>query len=167
MFDQLIAKFDPNGNCLGLEYFGPFLVDYRIISDNSNNIITTGKISEPLFIGHHTLNPNGNRNFYLAKHDSTITHIEEPIKSSEFEELVIMPNPMDGTCTILLPESVNPAQEATLLVYNSQGQVLKRIAISKGQEQAKIELDLVAKGLYPVKLVQGNRNYTGRIMFQK
>ncbi|MCF8370727.1 MAG: T9SS type A sorting domain-containing protein [Bacteroidales bacterium] len=166
--DQFIARFLPNGTCLGVEYFGKTERNpCRVKADQSNNLIVSGCFRDTLSIGNNTfISTEWGRSFFIAKHDSTITQIEVPAKSTVAYELIIIPNPNDGTCSIQFPAEVNPLKEAMLYIYDSEGRMLEEIPVLKNQPAAKIELDYLAKGIYLAKLVQGNKSYNGKIVFQ-
>ncbi|MEA3445896.1 MAG: T9SS type A sorting domain-containing protein [Bacteroidota bacterium] len=164
--DQFIARFDSAGTCLGIEHFGP-VSNYNmdVVVDSNNEIIVSAKITENLYLDQYLIEFDGYKNYYLAKHDSTINQIGEPTKSIATSELIIIPNPSDGTCSIQWPDEVNSLKEATLYIYDNEGRLLEKIAVLKNQAQAKLKLDYLAKGIYHAKLQQGNKSYTGKIVF--
>lgn len=164
--DQFFARLSTDGVCLGIENFGKVSGWNKIISDLNNDLLIVGHYKDSLVIDDQTINNTGYQSFFIAKHDSTINQIEEPTKSTTSNELIIIPNPNDGTCRIQFPAEVNPLKEAMLYIYDSEGRMLEEIPVLKNQPAAKIELDYLAKGLYLAKLVQGTKSYNGKIVFQ-
>jgi len=93
-------------------------------------------------------------------------NIEDP-KSDNNEQLLIYPNPVTGTCSIIIPDDFLYKSSLTLTIYDSAGKQLQQILLENGIEDFKFQLEHQAAGVYPVVLSNGKKKYQGRVVFNE
>lgn len=78
----------------------------------------------------------------------------------ESYDIQIVPNPASDAFTLYL--SVQPKSEATLLFFNLEGQIIKKVIIS--EKVTKISIDNLASGVYIVSVNVDNQTFTRRLI---
>lgn len=101
------------------------------------------------------------KDFIIVGVNVGIEDIEVPMHT-----LIIYPNPTTGTCNITIPEEFLYESSLTLSVYNDIGVLVQQIQINNKNEYLDLKLDQKAKGVYMVKLSNGKKIYTGKIVFE-
>ena len=161
--DMFLARYDENGNCIGVKNFGSargFLV--RITS--SNEIFVCGDFENTVTIGGTTFTSYGMEDGFIAKADA-ITTIDEGQRLSNLD-LLIYTNPNQGTFNIKVPESVATFKNAWLLIYDASGKEIARFSLDESNENPHFDISKSARGLYTVKLIQGDKSYSGKLIVQ-
>ena len=161
--DMFLARYDENGNCIGVKNFGSaqgFLV--RITS--SNEIFVCGIFENTVTIGGATFTSYGMQDGFVAKADA-ITAIDEGKRLSNLE-LLIYSNPNQGTFNIKVPESVTTFKNALLLIFDATEKEVARFSLDESNENPHFDISKSAKGLYTVKLIQGDKSYSGKLIVQ-
>lgn len=85
-------------------------------------------------------------------------------------ELSLYPNPTSGSFTIDLKIAEKSSNNCQVLVLNMVGRVVyqENIAVADGSIHQEIDLDnSIADGLYIVRLILNDKEYSGRIVYQK
>jgi len=87
---------------------------------------------------------------------------QEGISRTYNRELVIFPNPNNGSFQVILDEEIHP--EARLKVYDMKGMLLYDIPVS----QSFLELDLsgLSVGIYQISVINGNEYYHSKLVKQ-
>lgn len=98
------------------------------------------------------------------QHNFKLNVIGTPLETSELEdnaEISVSPNPSNGTFQIQLPNSKNTAVE----VYNILGE---KVFSANSVQQKMIEMNLSgkSKGIYTVKISDGEKTAVRKIMIQ-
>jgi hypothetical protein len=92
------------------------------------------------------------------------------IGTEEFEntqnQLFIYPNPTAGTCNIILPEEFLDESSLTLSIYDAGGVLVQQIQLNSNDEIFDFDLNIKAKGVYIATLSNGEKKYTGKIVFE-
>jgi len=78
------------------------------------------------------------------------------------QELLVFPNPSKGTFQVQLPES--RSDNAYLELYDSQGQMIWQMLLEANPTHTIIQPDLLAKGIYFLRLQDNRHSVTQRIM---
>ncbi len=142
-YDVYLIKIDSLGNQQWFKTFGGINDDlgYSVKQTFNGGYIITGK---------------RNDNIYLIKTDGdgNVTGTNDLNIASALPQLYIYPNPFSSQTTI---KTTKNFQNATLKIYNTQGQELKCIKNIYGQE-IQLQQDNLTKGVYFVHLIQDNNS---------
>jgi type V secretory pathway adhesin AidA len=65
-----------------------------------------------------------------------------------------------------LPDAITPGSDLVLSILDAQGRVVQQASLLIQQGTVQLDIQAQAKGVYHVKLQDGNRRYTGRIVFE-
>lgn len=155
--DIFIVGYDSNGNTLWAKSLGGTDYDYGMsLCVSGNNIYATGYFgSYDLNFGIHTITSSGSYDVYLAKLDYS-TGIEE---NNELG-ISIFPNPSNGNFTI---RRSSFKMACTIDIYNLLGEKVYSELISSQQKYIDCKL---SKGTYFVQIIEGQNQYTKKIMIQ-
>lgn len=85
--------------------------------------------------------------------------------SIDADKLQLYPNPNAGDFNINLGEAV--ANDVTISVYNSIGQLVQETQVNKGETIKNIKLENVTNGAYFIKVNSGNMIHTKMLMINK
>ncbi|MFN8154708.1 MAG: T9SS type A sorting domain-containing protein [Bacteroidia bacterium] len=158
-----IARYNKNGDCLGVLQMGAATQPVTISKDNSENLIVAATFNPPGYsLGGFTLNYFGG--VFIAKHD-VITGVEENDRVIK-NQLLIYANPTAGKCKITLPDDFKYEENLVLSIYNSSGELIRQQKLEMTEGKISLNLEAEAKGLYNVILSNGHKNYSGKIVFE-
>lgn len=160
--DMFISKFNSSGTCLGIRNFG-HAGGSSIALDNYNNVICSGAFFNTVNIGSNNFTSFGGQDIYLAKLDD-IVGIEEGRLSNNL--LNIYANPNDGTCFIQIPDDLVYDKNVTLSIYDASGKLIQQQLLQSNDEKLEINIEKMAKGVYPVILSNQTKSYSGKIVFE-
>jgi hypothetical protein len=80
--------------------------------------------------------------------------------------LVIYSNPTKGLCNIAIPEEFSTSTNFNLIIYNSTGEMVRSVEVTKYTSLINVDLQQQAKGIYSVMLSNGNKTIKGKIVIQ-
>jgi Secretion system C-terminal sorting domain len=161
--DLFLAKYTPNGDCIGVDHFGN-AKGLSVVVDNNNNPIVSGTFKNTVNIGATSFTSSGVYDAFVAKH-APITDIKTLSKTSN-NQLFIHANPNTGKCNITLPADVMNEANLVLSIYNNQGSLIQKIAVNTSEQKIKINLEAEAAGIYTAVLSGGSKSYSGKIVFE-
>ena len=161
---MFIAKYTPNGDCVGVDYFGD-AEGLAVAVDNTNNPIVSGTFINTVNIGTTSFTCNNTYDAFVAKHDA-ITGINNQQKMASNNQLLIYANPNSGKCNITVPTDLLHQNNLVLSIYNSQGKIIQQQTVTTSQQKIKINIESEASGIYNAVLSNGNKSYSGKIVFE-
>ena len=162
--DLFIARYNTNGNCLGIRNSSNSSGG-AIVADISGNAIVSGGFSMITSFGTIGLSSIGNSDAFIAKHDM-ITGIGGNERSLQ-SQLSIYANPNKGSFRIKIPEEIVSYEDATLLVFDQQGREITRFILTVEEEETPVfDVDNAGPGIYMVQLVQGTKSYLGKMVVE-
>jgi len=161
--DMFLAKYAPNGDCIGVDNFG-YAEGISVVVDNNNNPIVSGIFKNTVTIGNTSYTCNDVFDVFIAQHVA-ITNVKNQLKSNS-NQLLIHANPNTGKCNIRVPDEMMHEKNLVLSIYNSQGKVIQQIPVNTNEEKIKINLEAEATGIYNAVLSNGNKTYSGKIVFE-
>jgi N-methylhydantoinase B/oxoprolinase/acetone carboxylase alpha subunit len=65
-----------------------------------------------------------------------------------------------------LPNAITAGSDLVLTIFDAQGRVVQQAPLRMHQGTVELDIQAQAKGIYHVELQDGNRRYTGRIVFE-
>ncbi len=156
--DIFISKYNPFGVAMWAESIGSEGIEtsYGISGDNIGNIYISGSFSSSaLNFGTNSLQNAGYYDLFLANlHSDNLTDI--PSLENE-SELLVYPNPTNGTFTILIPENTNE-----ILIMNTETQLVRKEYIARGQ--TRLDLNLLKSGVYFVCILLDKQIITRKLV---
>jgi hypothetical protein len=161
--DMFLAKYSSDGNCIGVRQYHSGSV-YGIGFDASNNVCFTGTYYDTLSIGPNVFLPWGWGDLFVAKCSAITGIFESPQNTSN--ELLIYANPTSGTCNITIPQDFQNEKQLTLLIYDLNGKQIQKVLVEKYEKKLTFDIKAQAKGVYQAVLTNGNKQYTGKIIFE-
>jgi hypothetical protein len=162
--DVFIARYDDNGDCLGVRHFG-FAVGGSVEVDSNGDIIIAGGFSNTINIGSTSLTSYGGGDMFFAKSDA-ITGIGEGNSRMANNQLFIYANPNAGKCNITVPDDFLNEKNLTLSIYDNIGRLIQQQTLEMNEGKIKINLEQEAKGIYNVTLSSKKKSYNGKIVFE-
>lgn len=166
--DMFVARYDENGNCLGIIHFGEAEADnfacggLNINSDG--DLIIAGNFANTVNIGGTTLTSYGSTDIFIAK-TRAINGIEEK-KQPANNGLLIYANPSTGKCNINVPDEFLNEKNLTLYIFDNTGKLIQHAELEMTEDKIKLNLEQEAKGIYNVNLSNGKKAYSGKIVFE-
>jgi len=161
--DMFLARYDENGNCIGIRHFGEALGG-NINIDSNGNLIVVGGFTNTVNIGSTTLTSMGSQDMFFAK-ASPITGISGVQKSAN-NNLLIYANPSTGKCNITVPDEFVNEPHLTLSIFDNAGKLIQQQKLEMSENKIKLNLEAEAKGVYTAVLSNGKKSYTGKIVFE-
>ncbi len=161
--DMYLAKYNSNGDCIGVDNFGT-AEGVAIVIDNNNNPIVSGTFVNAINIGNTSFTCNDTYDAFIAKHDA-ITGIPDPRRTTN-NQLFIHANPNEGKCNITVPDEFAHEKNLVLSIYNSSGKLIQQKKLEMSEGKIKLNLEAEAKGLYNAVLSNGTKSYSGKIVFE-
>ncbi len=162
-------RYDSNGNPLlgmvlpdgGDDYIG-------ICVDKSGNCIMGGDFEDTIVLGNDTISPSCQEVSVVAKFDlgnKNCGNNNESIDelNSEFQKVIIYPNPNNGIFTIQAPLSASGSGIMTWQVYNILGQQVKSQELKAISDEINVSNE--PSGLYLYRVVDDNRGLVGEGKF--
>lgn len=162
-YDMFLARYDENGDCLGVRNFG-VAETYNILVDANDDLYLAVNFINSVNINSTTYTSSGNQDALLIKCDG-ITGIAEESRRSD-NSLTIYANPNKGTFRIKVPEGINSLKNTILIVYNNNGQEIAHFNLDDNTDKPQFNIENSAKGLYSVKLIQGDKVYSGKLVVE-
>ena len=167
--DMFIARYDENGNCIGIRHFGEAeagsIATGSISIDSNGDLIVGGDFKNTINIGNTALTSYGNQDMFFAK-ATPITGIVGPPQNKTNNQLLIYANPTTGKCTITVPVEFLNETDLTLSIFNNSGKLIQQQKLEMNEGKIKLDLDAEAKGIYTAVLSNGKKSYTGKIVFE-
>ena len=162
-YDMFLARYDENGDCLGVRNFG-VAKTYNILVDANDDLYLAVNFINSVNINSTTYTSSGNEDALLIKCDG-ITGIGEESRRSD-NTLTIYANPNKGTFRIKVPEGINSLKNTILIVYNNKGQEIAHFNLDDNVDKPQFNIENSAKGLYSVKLIQVDKVYSGKLVVE-
>ena len=108
------------------------------------------------------LQPISGFNYYRIKQidnngDYKYSAVVTVLKKNDLKHTIIAPSPASNYTFVLFSK---PAAKATVSIFNTNGQLVKTIAIADGQTQIQIDVSNFAKGKYIIRLVNNKTEET-------
>jgi Concanavalin A-like lectin/glucanases superfamily len=91
-----------------------------------------------------------------------VTSTAEISNAKTYNNLEIAPNPVDNTCTITTPDHDNTITNTYLI--SATGQKWNLHLISHSQGMYSLDLSHITPGIYLIKAISKNKNYTGQLI---
>lgn len=162
--DMFLARYDNNGNCLGVRNFGE-AEGHGVAQDDNGNPYVCGTFINTVTIGNDTFSSYsaGMDDIFVAKCDA-FTGIGEGERLSN--QLTIFANPNAGKCNITIPDEFKNEKNLTLSIYDNTGKLIQQKYLQMAEGKIKLDLEAEAKGIYNVTLSNGKKSYGGKIVFE-
>ncbi|HKR04982.1 MAG TPA: T9SS type A sorting domain-containing protein [Bacteroidia bacterium] len=161
--DMFLARYDPNGKCIGIRHFGEARSE-SLNMDSNGDIIVAGEFINTANIGSTILTSHGSTDIFIAKSDA-ITGIGGEGRVAT-NQLIIYANPNKGTCNITVPDEFQHEKNLTLNIFDNSGKLIQQIPVQMNEGKIKLNLEAEAKGVYNVTLSNGKKSYNGKIVFE-
>jgi hypothetical protein len=161
-YDMFIARYDSGGNCLGLRNFGTAR-GYGLGVTSNGSVIVSGVIEDTATVGNTILISHGGSDIFVAKCDA-ITEVQE--RQNLNNKLIIYANPNNGTFNIKVPEDIKGLQGAVLVVYDYASKETARFRLDNKSDRPHFDVINAANGMYLVKLIKGDKTYTGKLVVE-
>ena len=162
--DAFIARYDPSGQCLGVQHWGNSSAS-GITEDPEKNPVVVLSFTGSCTVGDSTFVSYGESDI-LVFNTTAISGTNE-ITAEPLATLRIYANPTTGKCTITIPEEFRHEEELTLFVYDSRGRLIQQAAIQRTSETYRLDIQAQASGVYQAVLTDGRRSVSGRIVFKR
>jgi hypothetical protein len=159
---MFLARYDSSGNCFGVRHSGR--AEGTNVISNQGSVIVSGMFYNSVNLDNTTLTSNGLTDMFIAKHDA-FTGIGE-FSRERNSGLFIYANPNQGKCTITIPEEFQNDQNLRLSIYDRSGKLIANYELEVSDGKLKLNLEAEPKGVYIVKLSNGIKQYSGRIVFE-
>lgn len=161
MYAMFVARYNTNGDCLGVKIVeGTSGLD--ITQDNNGNAIVTGQTGGGSNFDNLPFTAYGGGDFFVAKLGA-ITGITT---SMDDEKLVIYPNPNQKLFTIEVPQSVVQANSVQLDIYDNVGNSVQHGTVGISNGKVRVDIGTVQKGIYNVILSTSKKKFTGRVVVE-
>lgn len=158
-----LAKYSPNGDCIGVDYIEN-ANGVAVTIDNSSNPIVSGTFVNTANFGNTNFTCTNTYDAFIAKHDA-ITGIPD-LRRITNNQLYIHANPNEGKCNITVPDEFLHEKNLVLSIYNSSGKLIQQKKLEMSEGKIKLNLEAEAKGLYNAVLSNGTKSYSGKIVFE-
>jgi Secretion system C-terminal sorting domain len=160
--DMFLARYNSNGDCMGVYNFGKARA-YSLTVNSSNEVVVSGDFENTVNIGTEAFTSRGLMDIFIAKADA-IVGIEETGRQSN--QLVIFANPNKGDFSIKVPEAITTFNDAWLYVFDNTGKEIARFSLDGKSDKPHFDVSHHSKGTYSVRLVQGNKSYSGKMVVE-
>jgi len=161
--DMFLARYDENGDCLGVRHFGEATGE-SVNIDSFGNLIVAGDFVNTVNIGDVVLTSIGGSNLFFAK-ATPITGISE-MRTTANNNLLIYANPSTGKCNITVPDEFVNEPNLTLSIFDNAGKLIQQQKLEMSENKIKLNLEAEAKGIYTAVLSNSKKSYTGKIVFE-
>ncbi len=161
--DMFLAKYSPDGGCLGIRHYSRGYIP-RIDIDREGNIGLAGHFENTLDIGGNVLTSRGESDLFAAK-CSPITGVPQPLDSPT-NTLLIYANPNTGQCTVTIPEEFRNEKNLQLQIFDQTGRLIQEARMEMVGESVKLDISAQAKGIYLAVLSNGKKSFQGKIVFE-
>ncbi|MBP6313430.1 MAG: T9SS type A sorting domain-containing protein [Flavobacteriales bacterium] len=162
--DFVLARFDEDGNCIGVIQSGEVSTAHINLSCTSDGgVLVCGVFRNTLQLGDGLISQGADDGF-VAKFNA-ITGIQS-FGDLGNDQLHIYANPNNGICTVDLPSSISPGSDLMLTIYNAQGQLVQQAPLIVSNGTVQLDIQAQAKGVYMVELLDGSQRYSGTIVFE-
>ncbi len=164
--DYFLARYGPNGDCLGVRHFGVAISLKNIITDSNNSVIVGGQFINNTVIGSTNLQSTNsiNPDVFIAK-SASITGLGGDGHRVN-NNLLIYANPMEGKCTISVPDELLNEAHLVLSIFDSNGKLIQQRELERFEGKVRLNLEAEAKGVYTAVLSSGSKSYSGKIVFE-
>jgi len=161
--DFFIARYDENGDCVGVRHFG--WSDSRGVDiDGNGDVIVAGVFINTINVGSTSLTSYGGGDMFFAKSDA-ITGIGGEGRIAN-NQLIIYANPNAGKCNITVPDDFLHEKNLTLSIYDNTGKLIQKKILEMNDGKIKLSLEAEARGVYNVTLSNRKKKYDGKIAFE-
>jgi hypothetical protein len=160
---MFIAHYDNNGNCIGVRN-AENSIGYGLCMDSNGSCLVTGTFTNSTYFDGNYIYSYGNNDIFLTKIDA-ITGLSKSNNKAD-DKLVIYANPNTGKCNITVPEDFLDETNLVLCIYDNTGKLIQKQNLVMEEDKIKLSLEAEAKGVYTATLSNGEKMYTGRIVFE-
>ncbi len=161
--DMFLARYDQNGDCLGVRHFGN-ADGYGVETHANGDVLVNGVFNGSVTIGSNSFTSYGQQDGFIAK-SNAITGIGGRFADPN-KQLIIFANPNKGTFTIKVPDAVKTFKDAWLYVYDQTGKETARFSLEKESDAPHFNVGKTATGNYTVRLVQNKLTYVGQMVVE-
>jgi len=159
-YDAFIAKYDQNGNFMGVMNAGGPLWNeyvYGLCADNTGNVFAAGRYCGTSYFGPDSLvTPAGMSSFQMFVGKINLSAgIEDMV--SEADQLIAYPNP----CTEIL--HLKTDQKGIVTIQNILGQSVWSV---QNQENSPVDISGLKSGVYFIRLETEKNTYSTRFVKQ-
>jgi len=161
--DIFVARYNSNGDCLGIRNTGSGW-GYDVISDINGNAYLTGRFKNTINFDAFSLTSYGTMDMFIAKINQ-FTGIGELERSSN-HTLKIYANPNAGKCNITIPDEFKNENKLLLSIYDIHGRIIQQKSLLINTTTINVDLEAFAKGIYSVNLSNGKKTYSGKIVLE-
>jgi hypothetical protein len=132
--------------------------------DPSGNLLCAGNFYNTITVGPNTFTSRGENDIFVAK-CSPITGIIKPMTANG-NRLLIYANPTTGVCNITIPDELKNEKNLTLFVYDQSGRLIQKTSVEMTDGKIRLDIRARAKGTYQAILTNGEKRYSGKIVFE-
>ncbi|MBL7766802.1 MAG: T9SS type A sorting domain-containing protein [Chitinophagaceae bacterium] len=172
--DIYIISYDSLGNIKWNIQGGGFGIDRGsgIASDSHGKLFIVGGTTSSggCYMGNDTLYPPANQStLFFASLDSIPTLAPDGIREYQTRDnlIKVYPNPAYNILTIVLETDAIPfAQEAKIEIYNTLGQMIQQLDVSKKSPYHQLDVSNFYNGIYYMKYIDKHTNSTKKFIVQ-
>ncbi len=161
--ELFIARFDTNGNCLGVRQAGNSFGN-DILESSSGDLYVSGTFRNTATFGNISIPSYGISDIFLANLNA-ITGLGGGERMIQ-DQLIIYANPNKGSFRVQVPEQLSDLRGAWLFVYDVQGKEVARFNLDKMNETPQLEINNANAGFYTVRLVKDKKVFTGKMVVE-
>ncbi len=170
-----VARLSPSGQVLAAWLFGRTVFGTGSILPTDHALYLATEFDSTLVLGSQVLTGSSAgvdkgpfADLLIARFDSLsgFTTSLPAFKQATNDQLLIYANPNQGLCTVELPAGVLPGRELLLIIRDTQGRLVQQENLRWHSGNLQLDIRAQAKGIYHAELWDGDRRYTGKIIFQ-
>jgi hypothetical protein len=166
--DIFLAEYSAIGNLLWAEnvgWRGTINASNALATDMNGNIYVTGNLQDTLAFGPDTLIDKYNSVFLAKSSDPTYTGQKE-LKTVATQNVIVYPNPTTNNITVQM--NLDKEQNVEFILYNIMGEMVydSKVSEQEGTILQEIDLSLLPDGIYLVKVNEGDKYFTNKIVKQ-
>jgi hypothetical protein len=160
-----LAKFSPNGNCLGIKHFGDGEGMF-VETDDNNDLIVLSQMGASATVDNNTYSNYGTYSDIILSKSSQITGIIEN-EGQRKNSLMINANPSSGVYNILIPDAFKKTKSIlTLYIFDYTGKIIRSCTTSMKEDAIKLNIETEPGGIYLATLSDGQIIYNGKIVLE-
>lgn len=162
--NSFVARFDSDGNCMGLIHVGPSQRGNCAI-DAQGSVFLSAEFWNSIQIGSDIHTCNGQVDVFVAKADS-INGLKY-VSSNRKSGLVIYRNPTSGTFSIKVPDVFSEINELDMEVFDTSGKLVRHFHLIKDEQPYSFNFTELPSGVYTVIITDGSIKSAGRLVLEK
>lgn len=158
-YDVMMERLDSDGGVTGyVQVGGPSIEVGNAIVVHSDHIYLLGASNSQVFENSGTCMASLGTKMFLMQFSDTDVGVEEPIRSSHS---FLYPNPASGSFTVHTP----PWAER-ITIADALGRVVYQADMPWAEENVRVDLADIARGMYLVRLDGGKEHWTTKLVVE-